>query len=105
MKKVLMIIAIVAIIAIAGSLIYYFVFFKPGIERAEIRLREQKAIEEVIRKENLGKCLEEAKKNYLEMILAIGKDTKPIELYKTQMDIAKELYQKDIDACNMMYGK
>lgn len=37
-----MIIAIVAIVAIAGSLIYYFVFFRTGIEKAEIRLQEQK---------------------------------------------------------------
>ena len=42
MKKALMIIAIVAIIAITGSLIYYFVFFRPEKERSEIVLQEQK---------------------------------------------------------------
>ena len=34
MKKALMIIAIVAIVAIAGSLVYYYVFFRTGKERA-----------------------------------------------------------------------
>jgi len=42
MKKALMIIAIIAIAAIAGSLIYYFVFFRSGIEKAEIKLQEQR---------------------------------------------------------------
>ncbi|TET06176.1 MAG: hypothetical protein E3J83_06345 [Candidatus Atribacteria bacterium] len=42
MKKALMVIAIVAIVAIAGSLIYYFVFFKPGMERAEVQNNEAK---------------------------------------------------------------
>ena len=42
MKKSLMIIAIIGIVVMAGSLIYYFVFFRTGIEKAEIRLQEQK---------------------------------------------------------------
>jgi uncharacterized FlaG/YvyC family protein len=42
MKKALMIVAIVVMVAIAGSMIYYFVFYKPGVERAEIKLQEQK---------------------------------------------------------------
>ena len=37
-----MIIAIVAVVAIAGSMIYYYVFFRTGIEKAEIRLQEEK---------------------------------------------------------------
>lgn len=41
-KKALMIIAIIAIVAIAGSFVYYFVFFRPGIEKTEIRLRNKK---------------------------------------------------------------
>jgi len=32
----------VAMVAIAGSMIYFFVFFRPGIERAEIKLQEDK---------------------------------------------------------------
>jgi hypothetical protein len=42
MKKALMIIAIIAIIIIAGSMVYYYVFYKPGIESAAIKLQEQK---------------------------------------------------------------
>ena len=104
-----MIIGIVAIIVISGSLIYYFGFFRPGIERAGIRLQEQKATEEAtneaLRKENLEKCLKEARTTYLEMLLAIEGDTYPMEQYKTLIELAKDLYQSDIDACNMMYGK
>ena len=37
-----MIVAVVAIVAIAGSMFYYFVFFKPGIAKAEIGLQEEK---------------------------------------------------------------
>ena len=34
-----MIVAIIAIIVIAGSILYYFVFFRPGREKAEIQLQ------------------------------------------------------------------
>jgi flagellar basal body-associated protein FliL len=37
-----MITAIVAIVLIAGSMIYYFVFYKPGIEKAEIKQEQVK---------------------------------------------------------------
>lgn len=40
-KIVLMACAIVLILAISGSMIYYFVFFRPEKERAEIRLQEE----------------------------------------------------------------
>lgn len=54
MKKALMIVAIVALIAIAGSMIYYFVFFRTDKERAEVMLqverlkyeKEQKTLEQ-----------------------------------------------------------
>ena len=42
MKKALMIIAIVGIVVIAGSTVYYYVFVKAESERADIRLKEQK---------------------------------------------------------------
>ena len=37
-----MIVAMVAVVVITGSLLYYFVFFRTGIEKAEIRLQEEK---------------------------------------------------------------
>ena len=59
MKKALMIIAIVAIVAITGSLIYYLVFFRPGIEKAEIRLQEEKQASEKLRIETEKKDKEQ----------------------------------------------
>jgi flagellar basal body-associated protein FliL len=105
-KKALMIIAIVAIVAITGSLIYYFVFFRPGIEKAEIRLQEQKAAEEVIRKENLEKCLKETEDWYKET-LETFKNTKGLTTYDYEIawKIIRDLYQDKKDACNIMYGK
>ena len=41
MKKALMIVAIVALIAIVGSMVYYFIFLRTEKERAEISLQEQ----------------------------------------------------------------
>ena len=37
-----MIVAIIGIIVIAGSMVYYFVFFRAEKERAEIKLQEEK---------------------------------------------------------------
>ena len=42
MKKALMIIAIVAIVVIAGSLLYYFVFFKPGLQQKDLEFQKEK---------------------------------------------------------------
>jgi len=42
MKKTLMITAIIAIVAIAGSLIYYFVFFKPGLQQKDLEFQKEK---------------------------------------------------------------
>ncbi|MHB8278768.1 MAG: hypothetical protein ACYDIA_14095 [Candidatus Humimicrobiaceae bacterium] len=118
MKKALMIIAIIAIIAIAGSLVYYYVFFKPEIAKAEIRLQEQKfesdkkeiekkSAEEVLRKENLEKCLKEAEVWYLEGFKALGDTGAQIgtPIYEAAYKILNDRYQEKIDACNMKYGK
>jgi flagellar basal body-associated protein FliL len=71
MKKALMIVAIVAIVAIAGSMIYYFVFFRTGIAKEEIRLQEQKlqqeqekekkaTVDSIANKHALNDCLKQA---------------------------------------------
>ena len=62
MKKALMIIAMVAIVAIAGSMIYYFVFFRPGVTRAEIRLQEENLKYEKEQKALEQKNIEQEKK-------------------------------------------
>ena len=63
MKKALMIIAMVAIVAIAGSMIYYFVFFRPGVTRAEIRLQEENLKYEKEQKALEQKNIEQEKKD------------------------------------------
>jgi len=45
-KIVLMVCAIVLVIAISGSMIYYFAFAKPGHERAELEWEKEKQAEE-----------------------------------------------------------
>jgi len=90
MNKIFKIIIIscilIFVLSVSGSLIYYYVFFRPEIEKAEIRLQEEKQrveeqqkkneeikieqekqekeIKEVLNKEYLAKCLDEAYQNY-----------------------------------------
>jgi len=75
-----MITAIIAIVAIAGSLLYYYVFFRTGIEKAEVRLQEQnlelekikqsaEEEEKNIRQQGLVKCLDNADKEYSRRLL------------------------------------
>lgn len=117
MKKALMIIAMVAILAIAGSMIYYFVFFKPGIAKAEVLLQEQKfesdkkeiekkATEEATRKANLEKCLQETEDWYSEAQKSLGllKGGTAAD-YEIAWKIIRDLYQDKKDACTMKYGK
>ena len=61
LKIALMIVAIVVVVVIAGSLVYYYVFFRPGIEKAELKLQEQKFQQEQDRQtqESLDKALKE----------------------------------------------
>jgi len=54
MKKALMVIAIIAIIAITGSLIYYYVFFRPGIEKSS-QVKEYLSEYNAIRQEFIDK--------------------------------------------------
>ena len=96
MKKALTIIAIVAIV---GSLIYFFMFLKTGIEKAEIRLKEQKATEELVRKENLEKCLKKADDDWNNMLKASGK-----ELSNEDFALLWKTHQDQIDNCHKQYG-
>jgi len=105
-KIVLMVCAVVLVLAVSGSMIYYFVIFRPGIERAEIRLQEQKATEEVVRKENLEKCLKEAedwKATAFNGLFDV-KDSSDLN-YERIMKIIQDEYQNKIDNCNSNYGK
>ena len=46
MKTALIIVAIVVMVAIAGSMIYYFVFYLPGNTNAKLELEKQKLQQE-----------------------------------------------------------
>lgn len=56
MKKALMIVAIVALIAIAGSMVYYFVFFKPDMQRQDLALQKSNklALDNALKEENIS---------------------------------------------------
>lgn len=114
MKIALMIVAIVVMVAIAGSLIYYYVFFRPGIEKAEIRLQEQKfqqekeiqtqesldkalkekdaTLESIAKDSALSSCLDQAYKNYI----SAWDDAKSNMLKGFQM--INDIYNKSWDA-------
>ena len=109
LKTALMIIAIIGIIVIAGSMIYYFVIFRPGIEKAELKLQEQKAeadkkdteqkaTEEATRKENLEKCLKEADDWWKTFTASKG-------MTDEQVALVWKMYQDKIDNCYKQYGE
>lgn len=104
-----MIVAMVAIVAITGSMIYYFVFFKPDIQRQDLALQKTKyEAEQKTEQDNkiaLEAGLKKAKEDYLTMVLAIEKSSYPMEQYKTLIEMAKDFYQADIDNCYKLYGK
>ena len=116
-KIVLMVCGIVLVLAVSGSMIYYYVIFRPGIERAEVKLQEQKlelekkemekkAAEEAPGKENLERCLTETEDWYNEAKLErLGKgglsDAEIIIILTTLNNMRDD----KIDACNKKYGK
>jgi len=83
MKKALMIIAMVCIIAITGSVVYYYVYFKPENTRAELRLQEDKVKQEQVNKEKLKQELDALEKKYKNGIIdAASKNLSPSEFDK-----------------------
>ena len=111
MKKTLMITAIVAIVLIAGALVYYFVFFKPGIERDVIKLQEQKLeLEQKEKQEKKAKCeecLKEAKKNYearQDRWYDLNNKPKDSGMPKEAFELMWKTYQDEINNCYKQYG-
>jgi regulator of replication initiation timing len=96
MKKALMIVAIIALVAIAGSLVYYFVFFKPENARVELRLQEKlqedKIKQEQVNKEKLKQALDELDNWYKEGIDSIPKDA-GLEEMKIMIDVIETRYK------------
>lgn len=112
LKIVLMVCVIVLVLAVSGSMVYYFGFFRPEIEKAVIRLQEQKlelekkAAEQAPGKENLERCLKETEDWYNEAKLErLGKGgLSDAELVIILLTL-QNMYEDKIDACNMKYGK
>lgn len=110
MKKALMIVAIVTLVAIAGSMIYYFVFFKPGIAKAEIRLQEQKFQQEkdIQTQDSLDKALKEKQAT----VNSIAKESalsscldQAYKDYSSAFDKAKSNLLESFKMINDLYSK
>ena len=120
-RIVLMVCAIILVVAISGSMIYYFAFAKPGNERAkwEAELeweKEKKRAEELKEKQEKGEealveyqlyqCLDDANERYLAKW-----DSEVKRLNRTDNTlppgIAKHLneeHQKQKEECFKLYG-
>jgi hypothetical protein len=109
MKKALMIIAMVAILAIAGSMIYYFVFFKPENARAELSLQEklqtEKTQQEQANKEKLKQALDELDNWYQERMdsFPVGEGMS-IEKFKIMLDAIETRYKAKQENIYKLYG-
>lgn len=107
MKKALMIIAMVAIVAIAGSMIYYFVFFKPENARVELKLQEKfqedKIKQEQVNKEKLKQALDDLDNWYKEAMGTIPKGTS-LEETKIMIDVIETRYKTKQENIYKLYG-
>ena len=121
MKKALIIIAIVAIVAITGVLIYYYAFFRPANERAKLDWEKEKyqeeinqekleaskeRLEEIEREMQLHDCLDCAYEDYQNQW---DKEVKRLDSKDNAlpMDIAdrlNEIYKYDREECIKLYG-
>ena len=91
-----MIVAMVAVLLIAGSVTYYYVFYLPGNIKAnqQLETEKQNAItsESIANKKALNDCLNQAKIDHLGQLIAIDKD------YQTNWDT--ECKSRDLPANN-----
>lgn len=121
MKKVLIIVAIVTLVAITGSMVYYFAFAKPASVRAELeweREKQNKAdtkermekreaeAEELERDYMLNQCLADAYDNYIE---AWGEQAKRLGIEDGFLpgetaDALNEAHEKAQEHCFKLYG-
>ena len=120
-RIVLTVCAIVLVLAISGSMIYYFAFAKPGNERAELEWEKEKQNKEDI-KERMEKreaeeaetqraillniCLDEAYDNYIEAWdeQAERLDSKDGYLPGVTADNLNEAHEKAKEHCFKLYG-
>ncbi len=116
-RIVLMVCAIILVVAISGSMIYYFAFAKPGNERAErewekekLRKEEEQRKEEdrkeLQREQNLRDCLSNAYDNYNENWKSAAKrlDSKDNTLPTDVAARLNEGNEKQQEQCFKLYG-
>jgi predicted Holliday junction resolvase-like endonuclease len=111
MKKALMIIAIIGIIIIAGSMLYYFVFYIPSLNQEKLALQKQQYdLEQKEKQENktaLDECLKTAeawKDAEVTRLKALRKE-QGNSFTKDDMDFIWKEYQDMIDNCHQRYGE
>jgi len=97
----------VAIVAITGSLVYYFVFFKPENARVELRLQEKLQEDKIkqgqVNKEKLKQALAELDNWYEERMADIPK-VGSFEAIKIMMDITETRYKRKQENIYKLYG-
>lgn len=120
-KVVLMVCAIVMVIAISFSLIYYYAFFRPANEKAEweaqlewekekLKKEELEKLEEeheeLVEREALAKCLDEADETYREMWDEEVKrfDSKDNTLPTDVAEYLNKIREKRYEDCYKFFG-
>ena len=120
-KIVLMVCAIVLVLAISGSMIYYFAFAKPGNEKAELEFEKEKlrkeekqreeeelkeTLKELERERKLQNCLDGAYDNYDDAWASQVErlNSKDDTLPGVTADSLNEAHQKARDDCFTRYG-
>jgi len=121
MKIILIACAVVLVIAISGSVVYYYVFARPANERAtlewekekqgkeearKLKEKQQEELDEIERKIELYDCLDSAYENYIdawnEQVERL--DSEDGFLPGDTADNLDERYEKDKEECFKLYG-
>jgi uncharacterized protein HemX len=106
--KALMIIAIVAIVVIAGSMLYYFVFFQPGIQRQNLALQQTKyEFDQKQKQENkqaLEAGLKKAKEDYATALNDFKNKNNKSSLTQSEAEFFWKMYQDTIANLYKQYG-
>lgn len=120
-RIVLMVCAVVLVLAVSGSMIYYFAFAKPANERAELEWEKEKQekeeqqknaeeardiLAELERERKLFDCLDKAYENYIDAWneQAERLDSKDGFLPGVTADKLNESYEKAKEECFRLYG-
>ena len=109
-KITLMIVAIFAIVLIAGSITYYYIFYLPGNERTKQEIEQKKEIElqkqEAENQRKCQECLDKVEKDYKEKMLRAASIVGNLNTHFLSLSafLYKE-YQDKREDCYKLYGK